>query len=233
MTDQSLLSSSTERTSPSVQAWTPPGRALTPENTGLVQGAIRTLDAWLRAKQGFVEYSTSPSCVLRVVVVRADSYVELSDGSVIEPGQTILDIHFWNERMPQSADCPGLGWGGRFGRQLVRSLVDLAQALDADPRLKDAVALRGRLAFSGARDAEDMHRFAHWFGFERASSGHVPLLRRLHDGIEDVWLLALAWTFNPGSLRSRAVLRRRGDLWISKRKLVERYVAHRPRRAAS
>jgi hypothetical protein len=232
LTDQSLPSSSAARTvAAPVQAWTPPGRPLAEERDGLVRGAILRLDAWLRRKQDFIEYSTSPTCILRVVVTEADTEVRLSDGVVVAPGELIIDLHFWNERMPQTtSECQGLAWGGRFGRQLMRSIAELAHAVGQHPRLCDAVAVRARLSPSGERDQADAERFAHWFGFEYPSARRPPLARRLHDAAEDIWLLMLAWTFNPGSLRTRSIVRRRDDLWISKAGLVERYVASKPRR---
>jgi len=69
-----------------------------------------------------------------------------------------------------------------------------------------------------------MRRFGSWFGFEEAAEvGPLSALRRLHDAAEDVWLLALAWTFNPGSLRRRSILRRRDDLWISRAGMIARH----------
>jgi hypothetical protein len=206
-----------------VRAWTPPERPLAPKGASIKQ-AVRRLDAWIRRLQGFIEFNTGPTCMLRVAVIRAEREMRLSDGAIIRRGDKIIDIHFWNERLPKASASQGLGWGGRFGRQLRRSFVDLAAAIDVDPRLAGAVAIRGRLAFAGARNRDEMRRFGQWFGFESAEhAGPLPLRRRLHDAGEDIWLLALTWTFNPGCLPTRQMVRRREDLWISKAKLLERY----------
>ena len=236
MTDSSLVTSQSARTTAAagpLRAWTPPERPLAPKE-GTLQHLVRGLDAWVRRQQGFIEFNDSPTCMLRVVVKRAECELRLSDGAVVLPGEKIIDIHFWNERLPKASACQGLGWGGRFGRALMRSFVDLAAAIDADPRLAGAVAIRGRLAFANGRNREEMGRFGQWFGFESIEeSGPLPLGRRLHDAAEDLWLLALTWTFNPGSLPTRKTIRRREDLWISKAKLVDRYIARaRPRRAS-
>jgi hypothetical protein len=213
-----------------VRAWTPPERPLAPKR-GTLKRIVLSLDAWMRERQGILELNTSPTCMLRVVMIRAEYDMRLSDGAVIRRGDRIVDLHFWNERMPKTSAGQGLGWGGRFGRQLRRSFVDLAGAVDADPRLAGAVAVRARLAFAGARNRDEMHRFGHWFGFEGAEeAGPVPLGRRLHDAAEDIWLLILTWTFNPGCLATRQTVRRREDLWISKAKLVERYAEQPTRR---
>jgi hypothetical protein len=235
LTDSSLVSSQTARTAVAagpVRAWTPPERPLAPK-VGTLRHFVRRLDAWVRRRQGFIEFSESPTCMLRVVVTQADRELRLSDGAVVLPGETIIDIHFWNERLPKASACQGLGWGGRFGRALMRSFVDLAAAIDTDPRLAGAVAIRGRLAFAHGRNREEMGRFGQWFGFESIEqTGPLPLRRRLHDAAEDLWLLALTWTFNPGSLPTRKTIRRREDLWISKSKLVDRYIARAPPRRA-
>jgi hypothetical protein len=234
LTDSSLVTSQSARTAAAagpLRAWTPPERPLAPKD-GAAKRLVRRLDAWFRRQEGFIEFDDCPTCVLRVVVKRAECELELSDGLVVLPGEKIIDLHFWNERLPKA--CQGLGWGGRFGRALMRSFVDLATAIDADPRLAGAVAIRGRLAFANGRNREEMARFGQWFGFESIEdTAPLPLSRRLHDAAEDVWLLALTWTFNPGSLPTRKTIRRREDLWISKAKLVERYTARaRPRRAS-
>jgi hypothetical protein len=189
---------------------------------------IRTLvvglDEWLRRQYGMLEYSDSPDCMLRVVRRRAECEMTLSDGVVVVRGDPILDLHFWNERIPQTSATQGLGWGGRFGRQLIRSFCDLADAVEHDPRICDAVAIRGRLAFAGARNRDEMRRFGHWFGLETPSDERrLPVGQRLHEAAEDIWLVFLSYAFNPGSLRGRQTVRRRDDLWMSKSALITRY----------
>jgi hypothetical protein len=216
----------------------PPGWARKPPETttdarGPLRGLVRHLDEWLREHQGFVEFDASPSCILRVARTSAERELRLSDGAVVARGDPILDLHFWNERLPQASACPGLGWGGRFGRQLIRSFGELALAVEDDPRLGDAVAIRGRLAFAGARNRDEMRRFGAWFGLETVEDeAPAPLARRIHDAAEDIWLLALAYTFNPGCLGARSVVRRRDDLWMSKSALLARYRAAPAKRAA-
>jgi hypothetical protein len=166
--------------------------------------------------------------MLRVARGRAERAMTLGGGVVVARGDPILELHFWNERLPQAAATRGLGWGGRFGRQLIRSFGELADAMKDDPRISDAVAIRGRLAFAAARNRDDTRRFAHWFGMETpAEAAPLPLGRRLHDAAEDIWLVALSYAFNPGCLRDRQLSRRRDDLWISTAALMARYGAKR------
>jgi hypothetical protein len=191
-----------------------------------LRGAVRAVDGWMRRRQGIVEFTDDPTCILRISLEAADRELRLADGAVVNLGDRIVEMHFWNERLPQASGAIGLGWGGRFGRRLRRSLDDLAVALERDPRFSDVVALRGRLAFSGVRDSADSRRFGAWFGFEVAEETRPNTLRhRLHDIAEDFWLLALTYTFNPGALHGRSLVRRHDDMWISRARLIERYGA--------
>jgi len=198
---------------------------------GPLRHAVRALDEWMRIRQGIFEFSDNPNCMLRISREIATRAHRLEDGTELRAGDRILDVHFWNERMPQAAESTGLGWGGRFGRRLVRSFTELAEVLRRDPAFSDVVAIRARLAFAGARSGDDCRRFGAWFGFEAIADPRPPRLKRrlAHLG-EDLWLLALTYTFNPGGLHGRALLRRRDDLWISRDALMTRYAA-RARRA--
>jgi hypothetical protein len=212
-----------------VGTWTPRDGPASQDGRDPVRALVVGLDEWVRRRNGFIEFSTDPTCMLRVARSRADCEIALADGVVVARGDPILDLHFWNERLPQASATRGLGWGGRFGRQLIHSFAELASAIDADPRTSDAVAVRGRLAFAGARNRDETRRFCHWFGLETpAEEGALPLGRRVHDAAEDVWLLMLAYAFNPGCLRARQLVRRRDDLWMSKASLLARYAGTRP-----
>jgi hypothetical protein len=187
---------------------------------------VRALDSWMRLRQGITEFTDDPNCILRVSLEAADRDLLLADGVVVKLGEPILEMHFWNERLPLANGAIGLGWGGRFGRRLRRSFDNLAVALECDPRFSDVVALRGRLAFAGVRNSADCRRFGAWFGFEVAEETRpITLRRRVHDVAEDVWLLALTYTFNPAALHGRSLVRRRDNMWISRARLVERYCA--------
>jgi hypothetical protein len=189
-----------------------------------IRALVVGLDEWLRRRNDMLEYSDSPDCMLRVARRRAECGMTLSDGLVVVRGDPILDLHFWNERIPQTSATQGLGWGGRFGRQLIGSFCELAEAIERDPRICDAVAIRGRLAFAGARNRDEMRRFGHWFGLETPSDERrLPLGQRVHEAAEDIWLVFLSYAFNPGSLRGRQTVRRRDDLWMSKSALITRY----------
>jgi hypothetical protein len=182
------------------------------------------MDSWLRQAQQFIELDDNPNSMIRLTIRVANHSVMLRDGVTLSPGEKFLDIHFLNERIPQSSDLRGLAWAGRFGRMLRRSFAELSAVIDADPRFQGIEAIRGRLAFSNERSRDEMRRFGAWFAFDDLETTvRSSIWERLHDGLEDIWLFALAWAYNPGSLPGRTLVRRRDDLWISRKALVSRY----------
>jgi hypothetical protein len=182
------------------------------------------MDSWLRHAQQFIELDDNPNSMIRLTIRTTKHSIVLRDGVTLLPGDRFLDIHFLNERIPQSSDLRGLAWAGRFGRMLRQSFGELSAVIDADPRFCGIKAIRGRLAFSSERSREEMRRFGAWFAFDDIEATVPPSLwERWHDALEDIWLFALAWAYNPGSLPSRALIRTREDLWISRKALVSRY----------
>jgi hypothetical protein len=191
---------------------------------GLVTRLILRLDDWLQCERGVREFVGGGKGILRVAVVPAEADARLSDGTFVARGDPIIELHFAHERMPQAAEGAGIGWGARFGRCLTISFRELAAAADADPSLKDAKAVLGRLAFAGERNRGDARRFGVRFGLHTLEPpAPVSMARRFHDFGEDLWLVGLTWVFNRGALKGRSVLRMREDLWMSRDQLITHF----------
>jgi len=202
-----------------------PGR-----RAGLVSRMILRLDASLRRERGVIEFAGG-SGILRVALIASDVEARLPSGLVIHKGDPIIELHFANERLPQAGDGAGIGWGAKFGRKLTSAFREPAVGVQIDPRLKDAKAVLGRLAFAGERNRGDTVRFGHRFGFECCEiPAKTPLARQFHDFGEDIWLVGLTWVFNRGSLKGRSVLRLREDLWMSPERLIEFYKPPEPKK---
>jgi hypothetical protein len=187
--------------------------------------AIFGLEARLRRAQGIVEFSNSPDCVLRICVRRVRSPVVLVDAG-LESGDCVVDLHYLNEHLPRLGRS-GLAWGAGLRRRLLRSFEALAAALESDPRLHDVRAVRARMNSPFSRRPFEMARFAAHFGLVPARQTEpVSLVQRVDELGGDLWFCALAWAYSPETLRRRGVLRWRGDVWISRAQLLERF---RPR----
>jgi hypothetical protein len=182
------------------------------------------LDDKLKRERGVTEFTGRSQSILCIAVVPAEADVRLSDGTTVAADDKIIEIHFAHQRMPQAGEGAGIGWGARFGRLLTISFRELAAAVEADPNLKDAKALRARLAFAGERNRADARRFGVRFGLQTIEPPpQVSMARRIHDFGEDLWLVALTWVFNRGALKGRSVLRMREDLWMSRGQLLQNF----------
>lgn len=184
--------------------------------------AIRDLDARLRRSDGIIEFSDRADCVLRVGLVVCERRLILSDGAVIERGEPVAALHFWNEHLSQ-IDGRGIVWGAKVGRGLVRSMSDLASAMSTDPRLREAKAVMASMASGWRGRPAAVDRFAAHFGFETIADDAPDLRRWAHDLAEDLWLWGLAWAFSPQTLAHRDVLRRHDNIWISRARFVARF----------
>ena len=69
----------------------------------VVTAAVMRLDSWLRHRLAIFEYSDREDCILRLQLMKADRPLALSDGTRIEAGDLIVNIHLWNEHLPPSA----------------------------------------------------------------------------------------------------------------------------------
>jgi hypothetical protein len=193
-----------------------------------LRSAIFGLDERLRRTQGIIEYCSQSDCVLRICVRRARSAVILADGGSLARGELMVDLHYLNEHLP-GPGRGGLEQGAGLRRRLLKSFRALAVALEQDSRLTDVRAVRARMNSPLSRRPYEMARFAARFGLEPARrSGTVSLAQRAHELGEDVWLCALAWAYDPETLGRRAVLRWRGDVWMSGAQLIERFGGRGP-----
>ncbi|MGH7034048.1 MAG: YkoP family protein [Stellaceae bacterium] len=182
-----------------------------------------SLDRLLRYVMRIREFCADRSCIIRVAIVKASAPVALSDGTRLRPGDLVGDLHLWNEQLPQLPwRGAGLAWALALRRQFARSFAQLAQHVERDPTFASVEAFRGGMTFTGSvgRRAK-VARVASVFGFEIIGTEvESPRLRRLLDG---VFIFFLIHTYNPACLKHGALKRRRYELWISKRSLVERH----------
>ncbi|MDE3137251.1 MAG: hypothetical protein KGL59_11800, partial [Acidobacteriota bacterium] len=170
---------------------------------------------------GIFEFCDDEDCILRISVIPADSHILLPDGTEVLPEDTIVDLHFRNERLPQLDRVrSSLGWGAAFRRRLRSSLRQLAEYVDSRVELNGVKACRAKGAFF--RDRR-LRRVAQHHGFVSAVPQEV-LAFRVHEFLEIFLIYGLTWVFNPGALHGRTWLPQRCYLWMSRRELMRRYV---------
>ena len=207
------------------------------------RGAVQALDWALRERQGIFEYSRDPRCMLRISAGEVAHEVALLNARPVPAGARILDIHFWNEHMAIGggpARLPGAEHSLRFATAIrsrfALSLSELADYLADHAELADVAAIRAKFAYPIHADPGMICDVMSRFGFAPEPAEIRPHLISTYLLI-DLFLWALAWSYNARGVSGLAsVRRRRRHFWMSRQMLDTRYGARlrqpRPLRAA-
>jgi YkoP-like protein len=183
---------------------------------------FRSIDVILRRAMRIEQFCSDPRCVIRVRRITAAHAVHLSDGTVVRRGDAVSELHLWNEQLPRiPATGPGFAWAVAMQRAYAHSLSQLARHVAEHGAFADVDAFCAAIAFAGPWSrAEKVARAAARKGFELVDPkpSLAANLAALADGI---FILCLIRAFNPAALRKRQVTRRRYEIWISKRRLLE------------
>lgn len=133
--------------------------------------SVGLVDALIRTYYGISEFSDDPKCVLRVALGQARTAVMLSDGTMVENGELIGTLHFWNEHLPRYApNGPDLRWACTIRDQMRRSLCSLAEYLEREPAWRKIRALRGEAALFTRLGILQVQRVGGRYGFKRVPS---------------------------------------------------------------
>ena len=191
---------------------------------GWLGSVISGIDLVLRYCYGVRQFCADRRCIIRIGLGTARQDVRLVDGTQIKRGDAVGELHFWNEQLPAIPwSGPGFAWALTMRRQFEHSLIQLAIHAERNSALAEIAAFRGEISFAGppSRKAK--------LGSVAARHGFEVIERRrsrpgaLHDVFNSVFILCLIHTFNPAGLRSKSLIRRHYEVWISKRTLIEQY----------
>lgn len=195
---------------------------------------IRGIDWLQRRAQGVFEFSPGDECLLRLAIVRAEHPVQLADGTRIERDELVAALHLWNEHLPSLSETgPSFAWVNRIRRQMIGSLVALAEYAEAAPEMHAIAAYCARIAFAARGRRTVMMQVGARFGFERVEAGPPGIGRQVHDFFDNIWLCGMLWTFNPRGLTHQGFFRDRDDYWISRQTLIDRYGRRDPTSAST
>src|SRR5260221_8791472 len=186
---------------------------------------IRGIDWLVRRFKGIVEFDNREDGLIRIGFVRVDEEALLADGTHLQPRDTAVELHLWNEhllRIPSHGR--DLGRAMVIRRRVIESLRRLAAYMTADRRFDHVKALRIEPALAGPRAAVMLTRIVARYGFEVALDGGAPpagsWLFRVFDNL---WMSLLAWTFNPVGRERWRSDRRRREFWISRARFLARF----------
>lgn len=206
--------------------------ALLPQSPGAAPAwfaaAVRGLDRWLRRRQGIEAFSPDSRCLLRLAVTPSPRELDLADGTHVEAGQRIGELHFWNEHIPpMPLGGPNLAWARSLETGFRRSLTELAEAAAEQPRMRDIEAFRAELAAVDRGGFCRLLRGLRSMGFESLEPDEARWQERFVRFWQNVYLWALMRVFNPGALRAGWLRRGRLEIWISRQALLGKYGARR------
>ena len=183
---------------------------------------VRHFDAWVRRALGVFEFSQDPECLLRFQLAAARLCLDLPDRAV-SPGDAVLLLHLWNERLPQiPPQGPDLAWAKPMQRRFAHSLRMVAAYLKDSPELAQVKAVGGVTVLAGFGAGDGGRRFLQRLGFKL-----VPYARPLGafgEFLENFYSWVLIWTYNPGGLRYRSLWgTKRTEFWMSTEEFLRRF----------
>lgn len=184
--------------------------------------AVRTVDFLVRSVTGIREFSQRSDCILRVSISYCQSEMILPDATIIEEGDRILELHFWNEHLIHCLHCQGpnelFGWGLCLERRGRLSLMLLAEQVCLDDDLADFEAIHASMTISLDRAERMFQHLGFIINYPRRS-----VAEQIHDFLESFLIGALVWAFHPYGLRKGKRAPRRVELWISKDEFLRLY----------
>jgi hypothetical protein len=186
----------------------------------LASGGIFIIDAALRRWYGVRSYCVTSETLLRIATTRAARHIVLDDGTRIAPGDPVIELHIWNERLP-ALGLPGrnLAWACRVKRRMQHSLHRLAEHLERVPELRGYAAVHAEAFACSERAARRLAWIAARFGL-------MPIAPEQPVGWGQKMLtLLLTWACNPGRTLGRKQQPVRREFWISATEFRVRYAA--------
>ena len=183
---------------------------------------LRGVDALLRRAMRIEQFCSDPRCVIRVRRIAAGHSVRLSDGTVISAGDLVGELHLWNEQLPRIPSTgPGIAWAVAMRRAYAHSLSQLARHVAEQGAFGEVEAFCAAIAFAGPWSrAGKVARAAARKGFELVDP-KPSIAADLAALTQGIFILCLIRAFNPAGLRKLKVRRRRYEIWISKRRLIQ------------
>ena len=180
----------------------------------LIRALIVRFDRYMRRKMNIIEPWDHPDCLIRIRVGQSDHAVTVANG-VIPAGSKIIEIHFWNEHVPQTASTgKDMKWAIRGVRMLMSSFNELARQVENSQQFEGVKALGGITPLFLAGDDSSGERIWKRLGFTLTQVKHP--LGRFGEFFENIYTLLIIWAFNPDGVRNqRLSSMRRTEFWMS------------------
>ncbi len=189
----------------------------------IAQVSLR-IDDRLRRWNRVFEYSKDPHCMFRMQIGIARQDVSLSDGTLLRCGDRLIDLHLWNEHIPEvPPEGPTIRWARQWAHGMYASLHQVSDFLGEHPELEDVEVIRAHTVLATARMEPQLVRIMGHFGFQTIRDDRpVSWAERFHRAGENVLGLLFVLAVNPRRARISVLSRTRSDFLISRKALRQR-----------
>jgi hypothetical protein len=186
---------------------------------------IFALDVWLRRRQAIVGYSSHPSCVFRLGVARSRRTLVLRDGTRLQAGQLMIELHFWNEHIPQvPPNGATIRWARQMQKSISTSLRELACYLSSQPNLRDISVICADVPSATKAQCRQIEHIMGYYGFETLMDAEqLELHEHIHRLGENILISLTIFAQNAAALRLDTLMRVRIPIYISRRELERKF----------
>ena len=191
----------------------------------VLERIVFAIDAALRRWNSVVEFTSDPTCILRIRVDRLERPLVLADGTRGRAGERFIDLHLWNEQIPpMPKEGASIAWARQMHLSFRQSLQQLVRYLATRPDLDDIAVVRCTLLFAAAERDEQMARLLGRYGFELVpGASALTVSERILRFGENIQISLIVLTRNRAALRRDTLRRGRTRVFISRRALEQRY----------
>lgn len=182
---------------------------------------VERTDGVLRHLSGVTEFEEDGNGLLRIELRRTSEETVLSDETRIHAGDTMIELHIWNEHFPPFPERRSVRWVAEIQQQMRSSLTRLAQHVQHNPSFDAVRALRMRPPLSDRRPANALARLLLSSGFEQTRP--VPVHGAVLRFLDNFWAWLLTWEYNPRALVGWQFSRTRHEFWISRSRFLMLY----------
>jgi hypothetical protein len=191
----------------------------------LCRGVIFFFDRLLQRAYGVFEFDRHPDCILRISVDKAEDDRVLPDGTRLEAGDRVVEIHFWNERLAEieEARAPGTPWVDCLENGLRLSIGRLTRYLEQNDSQGKVVACRGEISLA---HPERFYDRLHGLGLTIIPMPAESRFERFRQKLENLYARVLAGIVHP--VRHGPHGRQRMEVWISRQVMRQMYGSGTP-----
>jgi hypothetical protein len=186
---------------------------------------IFALDSRLRRGHAVVEYSAHPSCIFRLEIGRAERPLSLRDGTQLQPGQRIAQLHFWNEHVPPIPhNGATIRWARSMQKGIAISMRELARFLSSRPDLRDISVISADVPSGTKAQSRQVAHIMAYYGFETRGGDEPPRIgERLHRFGQNILISLIVFAHNAAALRLDTLRRVRVPVYLSRPTLERKF----------